>query len=87
MYVAFDSDFAAVTGWPVKTIRMIIITLVATAIVFGHQSDGHYSGVVAIHRTSSNREHQNQEIHPLNGLFHHHQYGYQHFGIVCCILF
>ncbi len=40
MYVAFDSDFAAVTGWPVKTIRMIIITLVATAIVLAIKVTG-----------------------------------------------
>ncbi len=40
MYVAFDSDFAAVTGWPVKTIRLVIIALVAAAIVLAIKVTG-----------------------------------------------
>ncbi len=40
MYVAFDPDFAAITGWPVKSIRFIIITLVATAIVLAIKVTG-----------------------------------------------
>ena len=40
MYVAFDPDFASVGGWPVKTIRLVIIALVATAIVLAIKVTG-----------------------------------------------
>lgn len=40
MYVAFDPDFATVTGWPVKALRFFIVTLVATAIVLAIKVTG-----------------------------------------------
>lgn len=40
MYVAFDPDFAGISGWPVKTIRLAVIALVATAIVLAIKVTG-----------------------------------------------
>lgn len=40
MYVAFDSDFAQITGWPVKTIRFAIVVLVAGSIVLAIKVTG-----------------------------------------------